>query len=73
MMLAITENQMTLHADGVTLASAVRRPNGKWDVSTWLVPLDRNQAITALTITEMLARGCPTDHPLVATLWDELR
>jgi hypothetical protein len=38
MMLTITEDQMILHADGVTLASAIRRPDGKWDVSTWSVP-----------------------------------
>lgn len=73
MMLTITEDQMILHADGVTLASAVRRPDGKWDVSTWPVPLGRDQAITALTVTELLARDHPTDHPLVATLRDELR
>jgi hypothetical protein len=48
MMLTITEDQVILHVDGVTLAGAMRRPNGKWDVSTWPVPVGRDQAITAL-------------------------
>jgi hypothetical protein len=73
MMLAITEDEMILHADGVILAGAMRRPDGNWDVSTWPVPLGRDQAITALTIAELLARGHPADHPLVTTLRDELR
>jgi hypothetical protein len=46
MMLTITEHQMVLHADGVALAGAARRPDGKWDVSTWPTPLGRDQAIT---------------------------
>jgi hypothetical protein len=72
MMLTITEDQMILHADGVALAGASRRSDGRWDVSTWPVPLGRDQAITALTITELLARGHPTDHPLVVTFRSEL-
>jgi hypothetical protein len=66
-MLTITEDQMILYADGVTLASAGRRPDGRWDVSTWPVLLRGDQAITALTITELLAHGHPINPPLVAS------
>ena len=72
MMLTIASNRMVLHAEGVLLADATRRPDGRWDVSTWPVPLSRDQAITALTITELLARGHPPDHPLVVTFCNEI-
>lgn len=49
MMLTITENLMVLDAEGVLLASVTRRPDDRWEVSTWPVPLGRDQAITALT------------------------
>ena len=55
MMLTLTGNQMVLHNDGLPLAGATLRPDGRWDVSTWPVPPGRDQAITALTITELLA------------------
>jgi len=41
-------------------------------VSNWPALLDCNQAITALTITELRDRGYRSDHPLVITLKDEL-
>jgi hypothetical protein len=63
MTLTVTEDRMILHADGLALAGATRRLDGKWDVSTWPVPLGRDQAITALTITELLARGYPVRPP----------
>ena len=63
MMLTITEDQMILHADGVALAVASRRSDGKWNVSTWPAPLGRDQVITVLTITELLARGHPHRPP----------
>jgi hypothetical protein len=72
MMLTIAEDQMILHVDGVALADASRRSDGKRDVSIWPVPLGRDQAITALTIAELLARGHPTDHPLVIAFRSEL-
>jgi hypothetical protein len=72
MMLTITGDRMVLHNDGVPLADAILRLDGRWDVSSWPVPLGRDQAITALTITELLARGHPPDHPLVVTFRNEL-
>jgi hypothetical protein len=72
MMLTITEDRMVLHNDGGPLAGATRRLDGRWDVSTWPVPLGRDQAVTALTITELLARGHTPDHPLVVTFRNEL-
>ena len=71
-MLTITDNRMILHNDGVPLAEATRRPDGRWNVGTWPVPLSRDQAITALNLTELLARGHSPDHPLVVTLRNEL-
>jgi len=49
MMLTITEDQMILHANGVPLAGAARRPDGRWDVSTWPVPLGRDSSPAAAT------------------------
>jgi hypothetical protein len=72
MMLTITGDRMVLHNDGVPLADATLRRDGRWDVSTWPVPLGRDQAITALTITELLARGHPPGHPLIVTFRNEL-
>jgi hypothetical protein len=63
---------MILHANDATLAGATRRPDGRWDVTAWLVPLGREQAITTLTITELLTRGYPAGHPVVVTLRSEL-
>ncbi len=71
-MIRITEDQMILRTGGVALASTARRQDGTWDISTWPVPLGRDHAITALTIAELLARGYPADHPLVATFRREL-
>ena len=72
MMLTITGTTMVLHNDGLPLAGATLRPDGRWDVSTWPVPPGRDQAITALTITELLALGHPPGHPLVVTFRNEL-
>jgi hypothetical protein len=72
MMLTIAGDRMVLHDDGVPLADVTRRPDGRWNVSTWPVPLGRDEAITALTITELLARGHSPDHPLVVTFRNEL-
>jgi hypothetical protein len=38
-------------------------PDGTWHVSTSPVPLSRDRAITALTITELLIRGYPHQPP----------
>jgi hypothetical protein len=64
---------MTLEADGAVIATARERADGWWEVSRWPRYFDRNQAITALTITELLYAGRSGDDPVVAALRQELR
>jgi hypothetical protein len=45
---------------------------GWWEVTYWPRFFDRNQAITALTVTELLESGRDSDDPLVAALREEL-
>jgi hypothetical protein len=42
-------------------------------VTYWPRFFDRNQAITALTVTELLEGGRDSDAPLVAALREDLR
>jgi len=42
-------------------------------VSHWPRFFDRNQAITALTVTELLESGCGSNDPVVKALREELR
>lgn len=72
-MITINDDVMTLEIDGKTIATATQRPDGWWDVSYWPRYFDRNQAITALTVTELLSAGYPADDPLVSALREELR
>ncbi len=72
MSLTITEKRMVLESGGVVIADARVRPDGRWQVSTWPEPVDRNQAITALTVAELLKRGLSAGHPLMRTLRAEL-
>ena len=51
---------------------AVRQPGGSWAVTGRAGRYDRNQAITALTVAELLATGDEPDSPLVRALEDEL-
>ena len=46
---------------------------GWWEVTYWPRFFDRNQAITALTVTELLESGRDISDPVVASLRDELR
>jgi hypothetical protein len=73
MAITITEDFMTLEIDGRPAVTAVRQPGGRWQVTDWPGCYDRDQAITALTITELLQGGYPADHPLVSALREELR
>jgi hypothetical protein len=72
MMLTITETRMVLHNDGVPVAHGELCTDGRWEVSTWPVPLSRDQAITALTTAKLLARGHSPDHPWLVTFRNEL-
>lgn len=72
MAIKIDDDCMTLEIDGRTIATAWRRPGGWWEMSCWPRFFDRDQAITALTITELLEAGRPSDDPLVLALREEL-
>lgn len=61
MAIKITDDLMELEVDGTVVAVAKRRPGGWWEVTNWPRFFDRNQAITALTVTELLALGRSTD------------
>jgi hypothetical protein len=39
--------------------------DGRWEVSGWPAPLDRNRAITAMVLAERLAAGHGDDDPFV--------
>jgi hypothetical protein len=63
---------MFLEAGGVVTADALVRPDGRWKVGTWPEPVDRNQAVSVLTIAELLEQGFTAEHPLVRALTVEL-
>jgi hypothetical protein len=69
----IDNDFMTLQIGGTTVAEAKRRSGGWWEIMGWPRFFDRNQAITALTVTELLETGHRSDHPLVLALREELR
>ena len=73
MAITINDDQMTLEIDGTVLAVAKRRPGGWWEVTGWPRFFDRDQAITALTVSELLEMGHDSDDPLVSALREELR
>ena len=63
---------MHLGIDGRTVATATERVGGWWEVTSWPRFFDRNQAITALTVTEFLETGRDSNDPLVAAVRREL-
>jgi hypothetical protein len=67
------EGIMVLEVNGEVIATARERTGGWWEVSGWPRFFDRNQAITALTITELLETGRTRDDPLITALREELR
>jgi hypothetical protein len=73
MAIKIEDDLMSLEVDGAVLATARKRGDGWWEVSYWPRFFDRNQAITALTITELLHSGHDSNDPVVRTLREELR
>ena len=73
MALKIDEGYMALEVDGAVVGTARMRADGWWLVTHWPRFFDRNQAITALTITELLETGYGNDHPVVIALREELR
>jgi hypothetical protein len=73
MPIRIRDGFMRLEIDGRVIATATERAGGWWEVTYWPRFFDRNQAITALTVTELLESGRDSDDPLVAALREELR
>jgi hypothetical protein len=54
MPIRIGDGFMHLEIDGRVVATATERAGGWWEVTYWPRFFDRNQAITALTVTELL-------------------
>jgi hypothetical protein len=73
MAININDDVMSLEINGKVIATARERGGGWWEVSYWPRFFDRNQAITALTVTELLETGYRHDDPLVIALREELR
>jgi hypothetical protein len=73
MSIRIDDGFMSLEIDGRVIATARERAGGWWEVSYWPRFFDRNQAITALTITELLESGRGSNDPVVAALREQLR
>ena len=72
MPIRIGDGIMHLEIDGRVVATATERVGGWWEVTYWPRFFDRNQAITALTVTELLESGRDSNDPLVAALREEL-
>lgn len=73
MSIKIDDDFMRLEINGKTVATAQRRAGGWWEVTHWPRFFDRNQAITALVVTELLESGPDSSDPLVLSLREELR
>jgi hypothetical protein len=73
MSIKITDDLMRLEVDGKVIATTPRGDGGWWEVTPWPRFFDRNRAITALTVTELLETGHSSDDPLVVALREELR
>jgi len=65
MTISIDDDGMSLEMGGKAVASGKRHVDGRWEVSGWPAPLDRNQAITAMVLAERLAAGHGDDDPFV--------
>jgi hypothetical protein len=73
MAIKINDDFMCLEIYGAVIATTRERADGWWEVSRWLRFCDRDQAITAMTITELLEGGCDSTDLVVTALRDELR
>jgi hypothetical protein len=69
----IDEDFMCLEINGTILGTATKQTDDRWKVSDWPQLVDRNRAITALTITELLDSGHDSNDLIVRALRDELR
>jgi hypothetical protein len=73
MKIEITDDLTRLHDGNQIIASARQRADGWWEVTHWPRFFNRNQAITALPITELLYSDRDGNDPLVPALREELR
>ncbi len=71
-MIQVTDDRMTLMTGHAITATACKQPGGRWQVTGYPALLDRNQAITALTVIELI-HACHHDNdPIVTALRNEL-
>jgi len=80
MSLRIDDDSMSLEVGGKVVATAQFAQHAAADDrGAWIVSdrpgrlLNRNEAITALTVTELLEIGHRSDHPLVLAFEEELQ
>lgn len=73
MPIKVNDGSTRLEGDGQVTATARQRADGWREVSYRPRFVDRNQAITTLTITELPARGRGRSHPVPSALREELR
>jgi hypothetical protein len=73
MPIKINDGFMCLEADGQVTATARRRAGGWQEASHWPRACDHNQAITALSITELLPSGRGRSHSVASALREKLR
>jgi hypothetical protein len=73
MPIKINDDFICLETGGRIIAVARERADGWWEVSHWPRFFDRNRAITALTVTELLHSGRDRNDPLLQALREELR
>jgi hypothetical protein len=80
MTLRIDMHSMALEVSGQEIATARFAQDAAADgQGAWIISdrpgrrFTRDQAITALTVTELLAIGHSSDHPLVLAFEEELR
>jgi hypothetical protein len=72
MPIRIGEGIMYLEIDGLVVETTTERVGGWWEVTYWPRVFDRNQAITALTVAELLESGRDSSDPVVTALRQEL-
>jgi hypothetical protein len=64
---------MRLEIDSRVIATANEGAGGQLEVTDWPRFFDRNRAITALTVTELLESGRDSTDPVMAAFREELR
>ncbi|HXZ71971.1 MAG TPA: hypothetical protein VEH31_14050 [Streptosporangiaceae bacterium] len=72
MSIEIDDGFMSLEIDGIAIATAREFTGGWWEVDYWPRFFDYNQAITALTMTELLGSARGSDDPVMAAHRAEL-